>query len=133
MDEIITKHKAIIPRLHLKVETSSWRVNTVLTSVEERMKEFETWINEVRQSNMDTGVPMGIVNSLNEIIQEGAPSAVVKVMKQQVRELSGGVQNDRQATDDLRGLVVGLQDKFDSASLQGMSSILSQGDLSPQP
>ena len=56
IDEIITQHETIIPRLRLEVETPSRRVNTVLSSVEERMKEFETWINKVRQSNMDTGI-----------------------------------------------------------------------------
>ena len=80
MDQIITQHEASIPRLRHKVETSSWRVNNVLSAVEERMKEFETWVNEVRQPNMDTGIPMEIVNSLNEIIQEGAPLVAVKVM-----------------------------------------------------
>ena len=44
------------------------------------MKEFKTWIKKVRQSNMDTGIPMEIVNSLNEIIQEGAPSVAVEVI-----------------------------------------------------
>ena len=76
------------------------------------MKEFE--INEVRQFNMDTGIPMEVVNSLNEIIQEGAPSVAIKVMQQQVQELSGGIQNDWQAMDELRDLVVDLQEKFDS-------------------
>ena len=65
MDEIITQHETLIPRLCLEVENSCSRVNSVLSSVEERMKEFETWINKVRQSNMDTGIPMEIVNSLN--------------------------------------------------------------------
>ena len=54
MDEIITQHEALNLRLHLEVETSSRRVNTV----EERIKEFEIWINEVRQSNIDTEIPM---------------------------------------------------------------------------
>ena len=58
------------------------------------MKEFEIWINEVRQSNIDTGIPMEILNSLNEIIQAGALWAVVKVMRQLVQELSRVVQND---------------------------------------
>ena len=66
----------------------------MLSSVEDRMKEFETWINKVRQTNMDTKVPMEIVNSFNEIIQEGAPSVASKVMQQQVQELSQGIQND---------------------------------------
>ena len=40
IDEIITQHETIIPRLHLEVETSSQRVKSALSSVEERMKEF---------------------------------------------------------------------------------------------
>ena len=52
------------------------------------MREFEVWINEVKQSNMNTEIPMEIVNSLNEIIQESVPSAVIEVTRQQVRELS---------------------------------------------
>ena len=132
MDEIITQHETSIPRLHLEVETLSRRVNAELSSVEERMNEFETWINEVRQSNMDTGIPMKIVNSLNEIIQEGASPIGVEVM-QQVQELSQGIQNDGQATHQLRDLVVDLQEKFDSVSPQGInSSNIAQRDFSPQ-
>ena len=113
----------MILRLHLEVENSSRRVNSVLSSVEERMREFKTWIYEVRQSNMDTGIPIEIVNSLNEIIQEGAPSVAVEIMLQQVQELSQGIQNDQQATYDLRDLVVDLQDKLDSVSHQGTNSL----------
>ena len=51
------------------------------------MKKCETWINEVRQSNMDPEIPMEIVNSLNEIIQESAPSVAVEIMRQQIIEL----------------------------------------------
>ena len=60
----------------------------------------------MKQSNMNTKVPMEIVNSFLEIIQEIAPSAVIEVMRQQVRELSQVFQNDRLVTDSLRGLVV---------------------------
>ena len=84
MDEKVTRHETIIQRLRLEVESSSQRVNSVLSSVEERMKEFEVWINEVRQSNMDAEIPMEIMNSLNEIVQESAPSVAVKIMRQQV-------------------------------------------------
>ena len=82
MDEIVMRHETIIPRLRLEVESSSRRVNSVLFSVEERMKEFEVGINKVRQSNIDAEIPMEIVNSLNEIIQGSAPSVVVKIMQQ---------------------------------------------------
>ena len=81
MDKTVTCHETSIPRLRLKVESSSRSVNSVLSSVEERIKEFESWINEVRQSNMDTEIPMKIVNNLNEIIQESAPSVAVKIMR----------------------------------------------------
>ena len=42
----------------------------------------------------------------------------VEIMRQQVEELSQGIQCDRQASDNLRGLVVDLQDKLDSVSPQ---------------
>ena len=91
----------------------------MLSWVEERMREFKTRINEVKQSNMNTEIPLEIVNSLNAMIQKSAPSAV-EVMRQQVRELSQEIENDRFMTYSLRGLVVGLQEKFDAATPQGM-------------
>ena len=88
MDDMVNCHKTVVLRLRLEVESSSWRVNSVLSSVEERMKEFETWINEVRQTNMDTKIPMEIVNRLNEIIQESAPPVAVEIIRQQAEKLS---------------------------------------------
>ena len=88
MNDMVNQHETVVPRLLQEVESSSWRVNSVLSSVEERMKEFKAWINEVRQTNMDTEIPMEIVNSLNEIIQESAPSVAVEIMRQQVNKLS---------------------------------------------
>ena len=88
MDEMVNLHETVVPRFCLEVESSSWRVNSVLSSVEERMKEFETWINEVRQTNMDTKIPMEIVNRLNEIIQESAPPVAVEIIRQQAEKLS---------------------------------------------
>ena len=55
---------------------------------------------------MNTKIPLEIVNSLNEILQESAPEAVIEVMRQQVGELSQVVQNDWFVTDNLRGLVM---------------------------
>ena len=70
---------------------------------------------------------------MNEIDQEGAPSVAVEVLQQQVQELSRGIQNDRQATDQLRDLVVDLQEKFDSVSPQGIhSSNITPRYFSPQ-
>ena len=83
------------------------------------MKEFEIWINEVRQSNMDAEISLEIVNSLNEIIQESAPSVSVEIIQPQVEELSWGIQCDREVFETLRVLVADLQDKLDSVSPQG--------------
>ena len=76
---------------------------------------------------------MEIVKLLNEIIMKGAPSTIVEVMRQQVRELSQVIQNDWFATNSLRDLVVDLQELFDATLPHGiLSSISSSGDSSPQ-
>ena len=80
MDEMFYRHETIISNLRLEMESSSQRVNSVLSLVEERMNEFEQWKNEVRQSNMDAEIPMEIVNSLNEVIQERALSVAVEIL-----------------------------------------------------
>ena len=62
---------------------------------------------------------MEILNSVNGKIQEATPSAVVEVMRQQVRELPQMILNDRFITNSLRGLDLDLQEKFDAATSQG--------------
>ena len=69
---------------------------------------------------MNTKIPLEIVNSLNEILQESAPEAVIEVMRQQVGELSQVVQNDWFVSDNLRGLVMDLQEKFNAATPLGV-------------
>ena len=58
------------------------------------MKEFEDGINEIKQSNVNAEVPSDVVNSLNEIIMEGAPSTIIEVIRQEVEELSQVVRTD---------------------------------------
>ena len=58
------------------------------------MKEFLDRINEIKQSNVNTEVPSDVVNSLNEIIMEGAPSTIIEVIRQEVEELSQVVRTD---------------------------------------
>ena len=90
-------------------------------------------MNEIKQSNVNTEVPSDIVNSLNDVIMEGAPSTIIEVIRQQVKELSQVVRTDRFATDGLRNVMIDLQERFD-ATLQcsGGSSVLPSGDPSPQ-
>ena len=71
-------------------------------SVKERMREFEAKINEIKQSNMNAKVPLDVVNSLNDIIMDSAPSTIIEVIRQQVKELSQVVRTDRFATNGLR-------------------------------
>ena len=69
------------------------------------MKEFEDGINEIKQSNVNAEVPSDVVNSLNEIIMEGAPSTIIEVIRQEVEELSQVVR-----TDSLRNVVIDLHE-----------------------
>ena len=116
IEALVTQHENIIPRLIPEVEISFKRVNTVMSSVEERLRDFETWINEIMQANMN---PEEIVNSLNDIIMEGTPSTIIEVIRQQVEELSQVVHIDQFATYGLREGMIDLQERFD-ATLQCM-------------
>ena len=85
---MVSQHESIIPRLSHKVEILSQIVNTVISMIEERMREFEDRMNETKESNMNAEVPSNIVNSLNDIIMEVAPSTIIEVISQQVEDLS---------------------------------------------
>ena len=52
------------------METSLGKVNSVLSKVEDRMEEFLTWINHLKQSNLNEEIPVDIVSSLQEITQD---------------------------------------------------------------
>ena len=97
------------------------------------MREFEVRINEIKQFNMNEEVPLDVVNSLNDIIMEGAPSIVIEVIRQRVEELSQEVRTDRFATDGLRNVMIDLQERF-NANLQCTvgSSVLPSSDPSLQ-
>ena len=74
---------------------------------------------------------MEIVNSLNDIIMAGAPSTIIEVIRQWVKELSQVIQTDWFATDSLRDVMIDLQKRFD-ATLQHTigSSVPPSSDLS---
>ena len=63
---------------------------------------------------MNIKVPVEIVNSLNDIIMEGAPSTIIGVIRQREDELSQVVQTDRFVTDSLRDVMIDLQERFDT-------------------
>ena len=45
IEAMVSQHESIIPRLSHEVEVSSQKVNTVITFVEEKMREFERELN----------------------------------------------------------------------------------------
>ena len=57
---------------------------------------------------MNPKVPSNVVNSLNDIIMEGAPSTIIEVIRQQVEELSQLVCTEQFATDNLRNVMTDL-------------------------
>ena len=82
---------------------------------------------------MDIKIPMESVNNLNEIIQESTPLVADEIMHQEFKELSQGIQCNRQASNHLRSLVIYLRDKLNVIYPQSTSSvILDPRDCSPQ-
>ena len=90
-------------------------------------------MNEIKQSNKNAEVPSNVVNSLNDIIMEGAPSTIIHVIRQQVEELSQVVSTKRFSADNLRNVMTDLQERF-NATLQCTvgSSLLPSSDPSLQ-
>ena len=54
------------------METSLGKVNSVLSKFEDRMEEFLSWINHIKESNLNEEIPVDIVSSLQEIIQDNS-------------------------------------------------------------
>ena len=101
INSIIIQHESIIPILSQEVQVSSQRVNSVISSVENKMRELEDRMNEIKESDKNSEIPPNIVSSLNDIIVEGAPSTIIEVIRQQVEELSQVVCTEEFITDDL--------------------------------
>ena len=131
IEAMVAQQESNIPRLSHEAEISSQKVNTVMSFVEERMREFKARMNDFKQSNMNVEVPLNIVNSLNDIIMEGAPSTIIEVIRQKIEELSQVVRTDQFAIDGLRNVMIDLQGRF-IATLQptGGSSVLPSSDPS---
>ena len=85
---MITPHERTIPKLKREVETSLGKVNSVLNQVEDRMEEFLIWINHIKEYNLNEGIPVDIVNSLQEIIQDNSAASSVESMCLLVEEMS---------------------------------------------
>ena len=78
MDEMVSPHELVIPKLREEVGTTLMKVNSVLAEVDRKIEEFQEWINNVKPMDMTTEIHMEIVNSLNEIILNNSPSTTME-------------------------------------------------------
>ena len=106
------------------METSLGKVNSVLNKVEDRMEEFLTWINHIKQSNLNEEIPVDIVSSLQEIIQDNSAASSVESMRVQVEEMSRDEIHDRTITSNLQSMVLDLQEKLDEVPMRNISPSL---------
>ena len=134
LDDLVDCHERAFPKLRGDVETSLEKVNFVLNKVEDRMEEFLTWINHLKQSNVNEGIPVDIVSSLQEIIKDNSAASSVESMRAQVEEMSRDVIHDRSITSNLRSMVLDLQEKLDEVPMRNISPSLmdSREDLMAQ-
>ena len=134
LDDLVDCHERAFPKLRGDVETSLEKVNFVLHKVEDRMEEFLTWINHLKQSNVNEGIPVDIVSSLQEIIKDNSAASSVESMRAQVEEMSRDVIHDRSITSNLRSMVLDLQEKLDEVPMINISPSLmdSREDLMAQ-
>ena len=63
------------------------------------MEEFQDCVNYVKPTDLTAEIPMEIVNSLNEVIQDRSPAAIMESVCQPVKQLERAVQVDCQTTD----------------------------------
>ena len=97
------------------------------------MRELEDRMNKIKESDMNSEIPLNVVSSLNHIIMEGAPNTIIEVIRQQVEELSQVACTELFITDDLRNEMSDLQERFNATiQLSGASSLLPSSDPSLQ-
>ena len=88
----------------------------MISSVDEKIRELDDWMNEIMQANMNA---------------EGPSNVIIEEIRQQVEELSQVVRFEQFTTDDLRNVMTDLQERF-NATVQrsGGSSLLPSSDPS---
>ena len=78
LTNILSQHKAIIPKLREEVGSSLRKVNLVMAEVDRKMEEFQDWVNYVKPTGMTAEIPMEIVNSLNDVIMDKSPALSIQ-------------------------------------------------------
>ena len=94
LDDLVDRHERAFPKLRGDVETSLEKVNSVLNKVEDRMEEFLTWINHLKQSNLNEEIPVDIVSSLQDIIQDNSAGKLDEVPMRNISSSPMGSRED---------------------------------------
>ena len=87
---------------------------SIMTEVDRKMEEFQEWVNYVKPTNLTTGIPREIVDSLNEIILDRSPASTMESVSERVKQLEGVVRDNRQNTENERSAITQLQDRVDN-------------------
>ena len=91
LDDTVSRHKAIIPKLQEEVGSTLHQVNWVMSEVDRKMDEFQDWVNYVKPTDMTGEIPMEIVNSLNDVIMNKSPATTIEQVRECVEYLEGEV------------------------------------------
>ena len=91
LDEKVSQHDIIIPKLREEVDLSILKVNSVMAEVDRKMVELKEWINYVKPTDTTKEIPMEIVNSLNKIILDKSPTSTMESVSERVEQLEGVV------------------------------------------
>ena len=94
LDDLVDRHERAFPKIRADVETSLEKVNFVLNKVEDRMEEFLTWINHLKQSNLNEEIPVDIVSSLQDIIQDNSAGKLDEVPMRNISSSPMGSRED---------------------------------------
>ena len=131
---MIKYHERTVPSWRKEIDESLGNAKMVLGKVENRMEEFMVWINHFRETNRNEDIPVEVINSLQELIQDTSAASSVKDLRLQVEEISLEVHDERSRTNLLRSMVFNLQDKLEEFPKPSSSSSLfgSREDISHQ-
>ena len=70
LNEMIKYHERTVPSWRKEIDESLGNAKMILGKVENRMEEFMVWINHFRETNRNEDIPVEVINSLQELIQD---------------------------------------------------------------
>ena len=105
------------PILQETVGASVFTASSFVKEVGRKMEEFQEWVNYVTPKDVTSEIPKEIINSLNKIILEKTPTSARELVNECVEHLEGLVRDNRRNTENVRSVIIQLQDKVDNHSI----------------